>query len=216
MPKPVKGSRRYDASRRQAAAAATRRAILEAARELFLTRGYASTTMPEIASRAGVALDTVYAAAGRKPAIFRELIETAISGQDQAVPSEERDYVQAIQAEPDAARKLEIYAAALTRIQVRLAPLLAVVQAAAHADPELAGLWRAIGERRAERMTSLAGVLEATGRLAVPAAQAADFIWATNSSEFFLLLTRDRGWSEGLFESWLARTWKEVLLAPPG
>ena len=36
------------------------------------------------AGRAGVALDTVYGSVGRKPELARLLIETAISGTDQA------------------------------------------------------------------------------------------------------------------------------------
>jgi AcrR family transcriptional regulator len=54
-------------SRRRQGAARTRTAILDAARELFTERGYAATPMSAIAERAGVALDTVYASAGRKP-----------------------------------------------------------------------------------------------------------------------------------------------------
>ena len=61
---PVK--RRYDASRRREAAAHTRQAIMDAALELFTDRGYAATPMTAVAKRAGVALDTVYAAVGRK------------------------------------------------------------------------------------------------------------------------------------------------------
>jgi hypothetical protein len=63
-----------------------------------------------------VALDTVYAAAGRKPELARLLIETAISGTDQAVLAEQRDYVPAIQAAPDAKTKIALYAAAITAI----------------------------------------------------------------------------------------------------
>ena len=65
MPGSVK--RRYDATGRRQAAVRTRAAILDAARELFTERGYAATPMAAIADRAGVALDTVYAAAGRSP-----------------------------------------------------------------------------------------------------------------------------------------------------
>ena len=54
----------------------------------------------------------------------------AISGSDRAVPAADRDYVRAIRAETDAARKLQLYAAALGRIQPRLAPLIRVLQAA--------------------------------------------------------------------------------------
>src|SRR5216684_8985394 len=108
---PVK--RRYDASKRRQAAARTRTAILDAALELFAGQGYAATPMTAIAEHAGVALDTVYASVGRKPQLARLLIETAISGSSQAVPAEERDYVRAIQAAPDAETKIAIYASAM-------------------------------------------------------------------------------------------------------
>jgi len=78
------------------------------ARELFAERGYSATPMAAIADRAGVALDTVYASVGRKPELARLLIETAISGTDEAVPAEQRDYVQAIQAAPDAGAKIAV------------------------------------------------------------------------------------------------------------
>ena len=109
---------------------------------MFLENGYAATTMPAIANAAGIALDTVYATVGKKPALFRLLVEMAISGSDKAVPAEARDYVRAIRAEPDAARKLQLYAAALRAIQPRLAPLIRVLQGAAPLDPELDVLWQ--------------------------------------------------------------------------
>jgi AcrR family transcriptional regulator len=202
----------YDASRRRAAAAATRRAILAAAREVFLERGYVAATMPIVAERAGVALDTIYASVGRKPALFRELLETAISGQDEAVPAAERDYVHAIRAEPDAARKLEIYAAAVSAIQNRLAPLFAVARDAAAAEPEVARVWHEIAERRGGNTKLFAADLAAAAPLRVDISEAADVIWATNSPEFFLLMVRDRGWSVERFQRWLADTWKQLLL----
>ena len=167
--------------------------------------------------RAGVALDTVYASVGPKPALFRHLIETAISGGDQPVPAEARAYVQQIHAEPDPGLKLELYAHSIREIQERLAPLFQVLQHAAPTDPQLDALWREIGARRAANMRLLAAELEATGGLRADLSinDAADIIWATNSSEFFLLLVHDRNWDAGRFEQWLARTWKELLLKPP-
>ena len=90
-------TRTYTSPVRRERAAATRERILAAARELFLERGYARSTAREIAARAGVSLDTVYTAAGRKPQIMLELVEQAISGQDHAVPAEARYYVQSNQ-----------------------------------------------------------------------------------------------------------------------
>jgi AcrR family transcriptional regulator len=209
--------RAYDSSSRREAARLTQQSILDAARSVFLDKGYAAATMPAIAQAAGVALDTVYATAGKKPALFRLLIETAISGKDRvAVPAEERDYVQAIRAETDAAGKLRIYAAALRSIQQRLAPLFCVLQSAGPLDPELAALWQSISERRAKNMRLFAAVLAATGRLRphLSVAKAADIIWGMNSPEFYLLLVEERGWSPQEFEEWLVDAWIRLLLKP--
>src|SRR6478672_1401104 len=90
--------RRYDSTRRAENAAATRHSILESARQLFVSQGYGRTTVAEIAEHAGVAVDTIYATVGRKPALLRELVETSISGGDRAVPARQRAYVQSIEA----------------------------------------------------------------------------------------------------------------------
>lgn len=66
---------RYRSPRREDAAAATRAAILDAARELFMTRGYAAVTVPEIAKAARVATQTVYASAGGKSGVLAALLQ---------------------------------------------------------------------------------------------------------------------------------------------
>ena len=113
-----------------------------------MERGYPATGMADIAREAGVAVDTVYAAVGRKPELVRLVLELAISGGDAPVPPEQRAYVQAIRAERDPARKLAIYAAAIRRIHARLAPLVRAVHAAASAEPELARVWQELSDRR--------------------------------------------------------------------
>jgi len=208
---PVK--RRYDASKRRQAAARTRQAILDAALELFAAQGYAATPMTGIAQRAGVALDTVYASVGRKPELARLLIETAISGSSQAIPAEERDYVQAIRAAEDAEAKIAIYASAMRGIAGRLAPVLSIIQQAAPAEPELAALWLQITDRRAANMARFAADLAAVAPLRVDPADAADIIWATNAPELYQLLVDQRGWSPERYEHFLADTWRRLLLA---
>ena len=211
MPSPVK--RRYDATRRRQAAARTRTAILDAARELFTERGYAATPMTAIADRAGVALDTVYASAGRKPELARLLIETAISGTDQAIPAEQRDYVRAIQAAPDAGTKIATYAAAAAAIAPRLAPVLTIIQQAAYDEPELARLWDQIAERRAVNMRRFVADLAAVHPLRLDPGQAADIVWATNATELYQLLVGQRGWTPQRYERFLTDTWHRLLLA---
>ena len=207
---PVK--RRYDASSRREAAARTRRAILDAGLELFTRRGYAATPMTAIAAQAGVALDTVYASVGRKPQLARLLVETAISGTTSAIPAEERDYVQEIQAAADAETKIAIYASAMRAIAGRLAPVLGIVQQAAPAEPELAVMWHQIAERRAANMHRFAADLAAVSDLRVDPSEAADIIWATNAPELYQLLTVHRGWSPERYEHFLADTWRRLLL----
>jgi AcrR family transcriptional regulator len=206
----------YSSKARKAGALATRRSIIGAARRLFLEHGFAGTTMPMIAKEAGIVLDTVYASVGRKTALFKLLVETAISGGDAAVPVEERDYVRAIRAEPDAEGKLKIYAAALRAIQPRLAPIFSVLQAAAPQDDDLNLLWKEIAERRAANMRLLAQDLVATGRVRrdLSLDQVADIIWSMNSPEYYLLLVEQRGWTLGDFERWLADAWIRLLLEP--
>jgi DNA-binding response OmpR family regulator len=41
---------------------------------------------------------------------------------------------------------------------------------------------------------------------------AADIMWVTTSSEVYLLCVRERGWTPGVFEHWLADSWKRMLL----
>ena len=213
VPRKVK-SRSYDNALRQAQSADTRRRILDVTRELIVERGYRATTVAEVARRAGVHVDTVYALVGRKPVLLRELIEQAISGAPGPVAAEEREYVKAIRAEPDPARKLAIYARAVRDIQARMAPLYLALRDASATEPEAEEVWRQISDRRAANMRKLAQDLDQAGglRAGMSVEKAADVIWATNSSEVYVLLTVERGWSPDAYEDWLTDAWCRLLL----
>lgn len=212
----VNAKRRYDSTGRRRSAAATRSRVLEAARHLFVSQGYAATPVGAIAHRAGVSPDTVYAAVGPKPALFRELIEAALSGTDDPVAGADRDYAVRMRAEQDAVAKLAIYAEAVTTIQVRLAPLFLALRDAASLDQQLADLWAEITARRAHNMRQLAADLATTGRIRPDLSQGevADVVWAMNSAEFFSQLVHDRGWSPDRFQDWLLDAWCRLLLTP--
>ncbi len=211
--KEVKG-RVYDNAARQTQSAETRQRVLNAAHQLIVERGYRKTTVADIALEAGVHIDTVYALVGRKPVLLRELIEQAVSGTDRAVTPEERNYVKAILAEPDPARKLAIYARAVRHIQARMAPLFLALRDASATEPEAGVVWREISDRRAKNMRDLIRNLKAADGLRddLSIDEAADTIWATNSSELYVLLTVERGWSADRYERWLADTWCRLLL----
>jgi AcrR family transcriptional regulator len=207
--------RAYNSPRRAEQAAATRLAVLAAARELFVSNGYTATTVAEIAERARVSADTVYATVGRKPALLRELVETAISGSEQAVPAEQRDYVARIRAAISAREKITIYAQAITGIQQRMAPVFLALRDAASTDQECASLWAEIATRRATNMRTFAADLRTTGELRTDLSdnQVADIIWSMNAAEYWVLLVRERAWTPAQFEAWLTDAWTRLLLA---
>ncbi len=220
MEEPVKASRRrYHSPQRAAQAARTRESVLDAARRLFGERGYAATTVADVAAAAGVAVDTLYATVGPKPALLRELVETALSGQERAVPARDRDYVQAIAAAPRAETKIRIYAQAVTAIQGRLAPVFVALREAAASDPACGALWTEISERRARNMREFAADLRATGQLRddLSDPEVADVVWSMNAAEYWALLVGQRGWTADRFQAWLEDAWIRLLLHPtPG
>jgi AcrR family transcriptional regulator len=217
MTRAVKG-RPYNTANRQATSLETRGRVLAAARETIVENGYRGTTVAGIAERAGVHVDTVYELVGRKPVLLREVIELAISGTGAPVDAEERDYVRAIRAEPDPRKKLRIYAGAVTLIQARLAPLFLALREASATEVEAKEVWQEISDRRAANMRKLARDLQAAGglRRGLSVNEAGDVLWATNSSELYVLLTVERGWSAARYERWLTDTWCRLLLPEGG
>src|SRR5436309_9000955 len=65
-------------SNRVERAAERRSAIIEAAMDEFIARGFAATRLDDVAKRAGVAKGTIYLHFKDKEALFEELIRTAI------------------------------------------------------------------------------------------------------------------------------------------
>ena len=214
MPEPVK-SRPYRSPARAEQSERTRAAVLDAARELFTTQGYAGTTVRTIADHAGVHPDTLYASVGRKPQIMLALVESALSGQTDAVTAEERDYVRRVRECDRATEMIDVYAAAVTAIQQRLAPVFTALRVAADADESCAAVWRQVSERRAANMLLLARDLRSTGELRddLSDREVADIVWSMNAAEHWDLLVVRRGWSPDRFNAWLADAWRRLLLA---
>ena len=158
--------------------------------------------------------ETVYAAFGPKPALFRHLVETALSGTDAPVPALERESTRALQAEPDPARMLEQYAHVVRLLHERLAPLFDVLRDGARTDADLKALADELNARRVGHMRALAADLAAKGGLRPGLAleATADMFWVMISPEFYLLWVRDRGWAPAAFELWLADAFKRLCL----
>jgi len=78
-PKPtLKAPSSKPPSSRVQRAADRRQAIIEAALDEFIARGYAATRLDDVAQRAGVAKGTIYLHFKDKEALFQELVRTAL------------------------------------------------------------------------------------------------------------------------------------------
>lgn len=210
--------RRYDSSRRRAQARETRARILDAARSLFIARGYAGTTMEALAGEAGVAVETVYATFGSKRTVLARLVDRAVGGDDEPTPILARPGPRDVEAEGDQRRQLRGFAHGMSEIMARVGPLFGVMRAAAPSEPEIAKLLRDVLAARHANLAVVVHWLETNGPLrpGLTHEEAADTLWAVSSAEMHQLLTVDRGWSTEQYERWLGDSLIALLLPPNG
>lgn len=191
--------------RRAEYAEATRQAIIAAARDLFLARGYAGTTVDDIAATARVSPATVYAVSGGKKGLLNSTIEAATraAGVQEAYAT--------ITAHPDGDGLLR-WIVHETRSRFELwSGLMRVVTDAAPAEPAAAAaLDRARASLRGG-MTRTAARLDALGRLRVDVDEAADVLWFHLSNSAYFTLTLDNGWSLDRAEEWLLESLRRAL-----
>jgi AcrR family transcriptional regulator len=215
----VKTRRRYVSPRRQQQASQTRRDIVAAAGALFRQRGYAGTSMPAIASEAGVVVETIYRAFGSKAGLFKAVIEGAVAGgaNRAETPPEERPAIRAVIEERDPRRQLELYAATQPGIHRRAGPLMRALVGAAAMDPELNVLLDELQGQRLAGLGRMAALLAERGALrsGLSVEWARDIIWTLCSLAVHDLLVIARGWTSESYEDWLAEALKRELLNDP-
>jgi AcrR family transcriptional regulator len=215
MTKAKPPKREYDSSRRQAQANETRRHILEAARKLFMERGYAGATAEAIAAEAGVAAQTIYAIFKNKKKMLVSLMNVSpITGVEDHTPMPERPSVQAVSQEPDQRRQLEMFAQVVAANLDQVAVVSEIMADAAKTEPDFDRILQKLNKQRLEHMTLAVQQIAANGpfREKVDEVYARDTIWTLTSPEVFLLLTRDRGWSKEKYAQWLAEMLTRALL----
>jgi AcrR family transcriptional regulator len=213
MTEPVKKMRTYDSSRRRAQARQTQRAVLHAARELFVEQGYGRTTIADVARSAGVSVETVYGTFGNKATLLHRVWDVTIGGDDEEITYHERPEILALRAEPDLARRFAMQAALFTRTARRIVPFLLAVQGAAATEPAAAEMLAEMGRQRLEGLSVMAREAAATGQLAVTETECRDFIWATTDGVLWQRLVNERGWSDERFQDWLGQMWISSLVA---
>jgi AcrR family transcriptional regulator len=186
-------------SRRAEYAEATRRAIIAAARELFVGRGYTATKVDEVAALARVSPATVYAVAGGKQGLLHTLVD------DWTQAPEVDEAYRAIEASATADGVLDIVASTCRRMRCDWGDVMKIVLATAPVDETAAATLRTATERYR------AGTLLAARRLAELGAlkpglsidDANDMLWFYFGYSGFFTLMDDSGWSADRSEEWL-------------
>lgn len=194
--------RAYRSTTRDERARATRRAVVAAAAELFVRDGWTATTLDAVAAAAGVSRRTVVNVAGGKPALLSLAWDHTLLGDDEPVPMAQRPAFARILASTDPAAAVAAWVDMVVEIQGRVAPLAAVIEAAADIDADVTALRdRAESER-------LAGARAFAAHLATLDADldpgpAADLVWTLDDGTSYRRLVVLRGWPVARYRDWL-------------
>jgi AcrR family transcriptional regulator len=199
--------------RRAARRVATEAQLIAAATELFEARGYAATTLADVADRAGLAARTVYLHFTTKAELLRRCIGTAIVGDTDSAPLAAREWMTAAMTAPTLDDRIGQMAAVTARLMDRTGSLLDVARQAAAVEPEIAAAAQA--GRDDTRRTLLEFWQRAAADGLLPAR--ADLDWLSETAtllaqaDTYLLVRATTGWDVDVYERWLADTWHRLV-----
>lgn len=198
----------------QARTRLARAAVIDAARTLFLERGYGSTTVEAISARSDVPPATVYRLFSSKRGILKALLDVSIVGDDRAVPLADRPQARSLFADPDPKRQLAGFVGLVAQVNSRAAPIYRILVSAAGSDPDAAALLDELTRQRQQGQGLIARSLARAGALRPDLRErdAADIIYALMSPELYRLLVIERGWPPERYERWLTAILCEQLL----
>jgi AcrR family transcriptional regulator len=209
-------TRPYDTSRRDERTRASKRAVVVAAHELFLARGFTETTVDAISAASRVPIATVYRLFKTKTAILKQVIDTAVVGDDAPVPLGDRSVVKDAQAADEPKAMTAAWAHVARQVFDNTAALRLVLRGAAALDTEAAALQDSIEEQRRVGQARVARALADNGFLApgLKETEARDIIYALMSIDTYRILRLEQHWSGARYERWLANALYRLLVAP--
>jgi hypothetical protein len=84
--------------------------VIASARALFIERGFAATTIADVAQTANVSTQFIYAAFGGKRGLLAKVVDWTLVGDDEPIPMVQRPSIIAIQREPSITGKCALHA----------------------------------------------------------------------------------------------------------
>lgn len=213
MTKPVK-PRRYQSRLRQEQAALTRQRILDAAGELFVRRGYGTTSIRQIADAAAVAPDTVYATFGSKARLLTAVLDIRLAPGGEASILD-RPEVRRLREERDPRQFLRAFARDYAVMSERVRPASEVLRTAKAVEPEMAVVREEVEGNRFQFMRTVVEWLADITTLRTSVERAAQIVWTLASPDVGRMLCDVQGWTSDEYATWLEETLSETLLPNP-
>jgi AcrR family transcriptional regulator len=179
--------------------------VLAGARELFLARGYAGTTVAAVARAAGVSPDTIYVSLGGKQGLLEGVLSLARFDPDDSAQREQEHRRDEVAALADPHQRLRRLVELSCETLARTSPVHAVLRGAADGHPFAAELCDRVFRIRLQIQTrNLQAYLGRSLRPGLTVDQAAERYSALLSPELYHLLTVEHRWATGRYASWVA------------
>jgi AcrR family transcriptional regulator len=208
--------RTYTSSIRTEQAAMTRRRILEAAADLFTKNGYPRTTVKEIADRATVTAETVYASFGSKGRVLTALIDQRLTDSADVQNLLELPEAEAIRESRDQREQIAMYARFVAGALERVGPVHAIMRSAAAVDEEISAVYAESKGYRARNARVVVGWIARNGKLRMKRDRAVQLLSVVAGPEVAWMLRSEQGWSEAEYTAWLEDAISIALLPERG
>lgn len=204
-------SRTQNSPLRREQAALTRARIIEGASVVFELRGYEGARIEDIASKAGVAVPTVYKGFANKRNLLKASVDAAMTGGGTGEVERQTWWREQLE-EPTAEGQLRLISRNARRIYDRAGQLLEVVRAAAANDSEIKALWQSINDERLARSRISARRLASQAKLRTTVPGATRTLWALSGPELYVLQVHAGGMNPDGYEHWLGNLFVAALL----
>lgn len=198
--------------RRAQRRADTERRLVDSASALFVERGYAATTLADVAEKADVAPRTLYLHVPTKAELLLRCIGLAIAGDAEPIALAGRPAMTEAMTATTLDERLRLMASLTASLMERTGPLLEVAFQAEPSEPTIAA---AASNGRADTTRTLRDFwrrIHNDGLL--PAST--DLEWLTETAtlvtqaETYLLIGKTLGWDTATYRDWLVTTWHRL------
>jgi AcrR family transcriptional regulator len=200
------------ADRRTQRRADTERRLTDSASMLFVERGYAATTLTDVAQHADIAPRTLYLHFATKAELLLRCIGLAIAGDAEPTPLADRPEMAEAMAAPTLDQRLHLMASLTASLMERTGPLLDVAFQASAAEPSIAAAAAAGRAATTQTLSEFWHGIHDDGLLPT----SIDLGWLTETAtllahaETYLLITKTAGWDIDTYRDWLTTTWQRL------